>query len=417
MFADSRSVADWLRPGAAPFSPYSGTMYMSAGADSLSYKRLGKTLDLTGRTAPKLEFQFSGDVEPDWDWVVVEARDVTTDPNSDAWTTLAEVDTDGAGTADASLTTTSTGASCPEGLATDADAPHPFLLHYWSPTCEPHGTSGDWNAFTGSSGGWTKWTADLSAYAGKKVDIRISVITDWGTLGLGTWVDDLRVSDGATTLEFNDFETDLGGWTVGPPPPGTDVPTLGWTRRTEQFKEGGVVATDDTLYTGFGFEGINETARNEFMKRTLTHLGVLSPAPPAGGGGSVSVPVDVGGTVEATPTPAPAAQGQVQGAKAKSKRASAKIKSSRTLVSRKGAVSVRVNCAGDAGAVCRGTVKIVRGKASYGSKAFAVRAGKTATVKVSLRKSARTALTRGAVKTTVVVSGRGIAARQSVKLK
>ena len=62
-FASSRSVADWLRPGAAPFSPYSGTQYMSAGADSQAYKRLGKTLDLTGRTAPKLNFKFSGDVE------------------------------------------------------------------------------------------------------------------------------------------------------------------------------------------------------------------------------------------------------------------------------------------------------------------------------------------------------------------
>ena len=59
-FADSRSVADWLRPGAAPFSPYSGTQYFSAGADSTSYKRLGKTLDLTGRTAPKLNFKVSG---------------------------------------------------------------------------------------------------------------------------------------------------------------------------------------------------------------------------------------------------------------------------------------------------------------------------------------------------------------------
>ena len=75
--------------------------------------------------------------------MVVEARDVTTNPNSDAWTTLPEADTDGAGTADVSLTTTSTGDSCPEGLATDADAPHPFLLHYWSPTCEPTGTTGD----------------------------------------------------------------------------------------------------------------------------------------------------------------------------------------------------------------------------------------------------------------------------------
>ena len=105
---------------------------MSAGADSTSYKRLGKTLDLTAATTPKLQFKFSGDVEPDWDWVTVEVRDVTTDPNSDAWTTLPEADTDGAGTADTSLTTTSTGASCPEGLGSDADAPHPFLLHYWS---------------------------------------------------------------------------------------------------------------------------------------------------------------------------------------------------------------------------------------------------------------------------------------------
>ena len=108
------------------------------------------------------------------------------------------------------------------------------------------------------------------------------MITDWGTLGLGTWVDDVRVSNGSATLEFTDFETDLGGWTIGPPPAGTDVEINGWVRRTEQFKEGGVVATNDTLYTGFGFEGINESARNEFMKRTLTHLGVLPAAPPAG---------------------------------------------------------------------------------------------------------------------------------------
>ena len=71
-FADSRSVADWLRPGAAPFSPYSGTQYFSAGADSTSYKRLGKTLDLTGRTAPKLNFKVSADIEPAWDWMIVE---------------------------------------------------------------------------------------------------------------------------------------------------------------------------------------------------------------------------------------------------------------------------------------------------------------------------------------------------------
>jgi hypothetical protein len=397
-FASSRSVADWLRPGAAPFSPYSGTMYMSAGADSQAYKRFGKTLDLTGKTAPKLNFKFSGDVEPNWDWVVVEARDVTTDPNSDAWTTLPEADTDGAGP-DVSLTTQETGDSCPEGLATDADAPHPFLQHYWSDDCLPTGDTGTWNAFTGSSGGWTDWNVDLSAYAGKKVDLRISVITDWGTLGLGVWLDDLKLTDGATVLESNDFETGLGGWTVGPPPAGTDNPTNGWERRTEEFKEGGVVATDDTVYTGFGFEGINESARNEFMKRTLTHLGVLPTT-------SVSVPVDVGGTVEPTPTPTPEAaapppeaaapapttsEGGVLGAsKTKTLRASAKLKSAKTLrVSRSRTVSVRVNCSGDAGAVCRGTIEVLRGKTKLGTKKYTVRAGKTATVKVRV-KSAKT---------------------------
>ena len=119
----------------------------------------------------------------------------------------------------------------------------------------------------------------------------------------------------------------------------------------EQFKEGGVVATNDTLYTGFGFEGINESVRNEFMKRTLTHLGVLAAPPPDGGGGSNTGTVEVGGTVP----PQSTAQGGVAPATAKSKRATAKIKSSsRIKLDRKGRATVRVACTGDAGAVCRG---------------------------------------------------------------
>ena len=92
---------------------------------------------------------------------------------------------------------------------------------------------------------------------------------------------------------------------------------------------------------------------------------------------------------------------------------------------RKGRVAVRVNCTGDAGAVCRGTVKIMRGKSSYGSKNFAVKAGKTATVKVSLRKNAKSALKKAgkkAIKSTVVITGadsagQRINVRQAVKLK
>ena len=423
MFADSRSVADWLRPGAAPFSPYSGPQYMSAGADSQAYKRLGKTLDLTGATTPKLDFKISADVEEAWDWVVVEARDVTTNPNSDAWTTLAELDTDGAGDADTSLTTTSTGDSCPEGLGSDPDAPHPFLLHYWSLTCEPHGRTGDWNAFTGNTGGWASWTSDLSAFAGKKVDLRISVITDWGTLGLGTWVDDIRVTNGATTLDFTDFESSINGWTIGPPPAGTDIPLNGWTRRTEEFKEGGVVATNDTLFTGFGFEGINESARNEFMKRTLTHLGVLAtpPAPTpetardAGGG-----PAGRRGR-----PPATAAQAPSDSRGRETKHASAKIKSSRNLrVDRKGVIRVRVTCQGDAGSACTGTLQAHARQGDLRLQALLHQGGADGDREGPAQQSgAGDAEVSGkAAKATVVVSGKDsagskLSVRQAVKLK
>jgi immune inhibitor InhA-like protein len=392
LYADSRSVANWLRPGAAPFSPFSGANYMAAGADSAAYKRFGKTLDLTGAAAPRLNFKFSADVEQNWDWVVVEARDVSTDPNSDAWTTLPELDTDGAGSADTSLTTQTTGESCPEGLANGTNALHPFLLHYWSADCQPHGTTGDWNAFTGSSGGWKDWTVDLSAYAGKKVDLRISVITDWGTLGLGAWVDDWRLTDGAQTLDFNDFEQPLdASWQIGPPPAGTATPTNGWNRRGQEFIEGGVVATDDTVYTGFGFEGINESARTEFLRRTLAHLGVDVPAPVATAGKA---------------------------------RAYAKIKSARSLrADRRGRVSVRISGAGADGATAAGELRLASGSARYGSSRFSARAGETKTVRVTLSSGARAALRSGKALRAMLSasgadsSGASIAARQVISIR
>ena len=410
LFADSRIVADWLRPGSAPFAPFSGANYMSAGTDGRAYKRLGKVLDLTGATAPTLNFKVSADVEPEWDWVALEVRDVTTDPNSDAWTTLPEADTDGAGP-DTSLTTQSTGESCPEGLASSSDAPHPFLQQYWGPDCSPTGTTpnpGEWHALTGNSGGWQDWTADLSAYAGKRVEVRIAYITDWGTEGLGVWVDDWRLSDGATQLEFQDFEQPLDeSWLIGPPPEGSDPSATTWTRRGQEFTEGGVVATTDTVYTGFGFEGINESSRAAFLARTLGHLGVLPPAAvsEAGGGGAAGGGV-AGETVSS-----------------KAKRGWAKLKAGKTLRIRGGKVRVRMTCGGDAGAACKGTLKIRRGKVTLGSKRVTLAAGRTATVTVRLRAKALARMKRGkALRGRVVftgtdTSGARINALQVVRLK
>jgi hypothetical protein len=118
--------------------------------------------------------------------------------------------------------------------------------------------------------------ADLCAYAGKKIEVSISVTTDWGTLGLGVWVDDAKVTLDGAQSSFADFESDTGGWQLGPSPEGSANPVVGWERVTEEFQEGAVVATDDTVYSGFGFEGIRGAEkRKELMRGVLTHLGIL----------------------------------------------------------------------------------------------------------------------------------------------
>ena len=88
--------------------------------------------------------------------------------------------------------------------------------------------------------------------------------------GLGAFVDDVTLSTGETTS----FETGLDGWTVTGPPAGSSPNTNNWTRTTAAgFPEGAVVATPDTLYMGFGIEGIaTPAARNEVMRRSLEYL-------------------------------------------------------------------------------------------------------------------------------------------------
>ena len=79
-------------------------------------------------------------------------------------------------------------------------AVHPLLAHYQThnadDTCTPTGTTGVWNAASGNSNGWEQWSIDLSAYAGKQVEISIAYATDWSTQGLGVFVDDTTVSTG-----------------------------------------------------------------------------------------------------------------------------------------------------------------------------------------------------------------------------
>jgi hypothetical protein len=254
-FASAVGV-DWVRPGAAPFDPFTGTWYVYSGRSNESYKRLTRTVDLTSATTGRLDFKASFDIETDWDYLMVEAHEVGTD----AWTTLPELN---------GHTGTGTGESCASGWVNEL---HPFLAHYQGADCSPTGTTGTWNAATGASGGWQDWSVDLTPYAGRQVEVSITYVSDWETQGLGVFIDDPRVVVDGTTAAETSFEDDLGGWTVAGPPAGTAVATTDWARTQTAFDEGAVVVTRDTVYLGFGLEGLAPTVRNDLVARSMRHL-------------------------------------------------------------------------------------------------------------------------------------------------
>jgi hypothetical protein len=254
-FAGSAPIG-WVRPGGAPYDPHTGTYYLNSQAADRSYKRLTRTIDLTGASSAKLEFWTSYDTETDWDFQFVEAHTV----GQDDWTTLPDAN---------GHTSQGTGESCPAGWV---DAIHPHLAHYQGADCSPTGTTGSWNAATGNSGGWQKWSIDLSAYTGKQVEVSISYASDWGTQGIGSFLDDASVIVDGTATETS-FESDLGGWTVAGPPPGSPGNANDWARTTKAFEEGAGVTTDDSVWLGFGIEGLSTAEeRADFVKRSMKHL-------------------------------------------------------------------------------------------------------------------------------------------------
>ena len=252
----SRASAKWVRPG-GPFEPHTGANYVYSQIADISYKRLTRTVDLTGQSSGSLSFWISHHTEPAWDFAFVEAHTV----GQDDWRTLPDLN---------GHTSTSTGDSCAEGW----HDLHPFLAHYQTRaadgTCSPTGTTGSWNAASGNSGGWQQWSVDLSAFAGKQVEVSIAYVSDWSVQGLGVFVDDTAVSTGDTTS----FEDGLGGWTVSGAPAGSSPNANDFVRTTAAgFPEGAAVTTDDTVYFGFGFEGIAQPAtRTAVMGRAMSYL-------------------------------------------------------------------------------------------------------------------------------------------------
>ena len=104
-------------------------------------------------------------------------------------------------------------------------------------------------------------------------------MSDWGLQQFpGVFVDDIVVSTGEGSTSFEDDDDPTDGWTVPGAPPDPEgiegVNRNDWGRRGGLgIKEGAAVATPDTLYMGFGLEGITGAdTRKGVMQRAVDYL-------------------------------------------------------------------------------------------------------------------------------------------------
>ena len=251
--------------GVNPLGPVEGRRYAGALHADSSYQRLGRTIDLTdvsAAEAPTLSMSLSFSTTVTFHSVILEAAPSGTDD----WTTLP--DSRGG-------TTKSPPSPCSEDLLTT----HPFLLHYLTPSipCAPRGTTGEWNAFSGESGGWRNVSFDLSRYAGRPIDVKISYVANTvigGKTGIGVFVDDTRVTTTAGVLDADGFEGDTSFWTVQGPPAGSP-PANGsnFAISTELIGVTASVATADTVLFGYGIEALaTPQERADALGRAIEHL-------------------------------------------------------------------------------------------------------------------------------------------------
>ena len=114
---------------------------------------------------------------------------------------------------------------------------------------------------------------------GPQVEVSITSLSDWGFQQFpGVFIDDVQVSTGQGNTSFEDDADPTDGWTVAGAPQdaqGIEGPNRNdWVRRGGLgIKEGAAVATDDSLYMGFGLEGVTGAdTRNQIMDRAIQYL-------------------------------------------------------------------------------------------------------------------------------------------------
>ncbi len=191
--------------------------------------------------------------------MIVEAHTV----GQDDWTTLPEA---------GGRTNSGVPAECAVGFLIQE---HPFLSHYLTQgdPCTATGSSGAWNRMTGNSDGWQQVSFDLSAYAGRQVEVSISYVTDPGSGGAGVFVDETTLTIGGQVVETEGFETGPGVWSIPGAPPGSPPNTGDF--RIGPPTTGASVTTKDTVMLGYGIEQIaNPAERAQVLKNIVRYLGV-----------------------------------------------------------------------------------------------------------------------------------------------
>ncbi|MFF8846942.1 M14 family zinc carboxypeptidase [Streptomyces sp. NPDC015127] len=263
-FPQFSSAAAGDYPGVRmPFSPYEGDWYAAASHRNASWMRLTRTIDLSGTSAadaPALDLRLSYNTEPGYDNAVFEVHTV----GQDDWTTLPDA---------RGGTSTTVPTQCDGGFYV---AMHPFLRHYLTvgpDGCTARGTTGNWNSFTGASDGWRAASFDLSAYAGKRIEVAVSYVTDPSDGGKGIFVDDTRLVTAGAGQDAEGFETSLGPWAVAGPPQGSPALRGNWTRSQDLYPSAAAVTTRDSVLIGFGLEHVPAAAdRARIIGRALGAL-------------------------------------------------------------------------------------------------------------------------------------------------
>ncbi len=142
--------------------------YWGGEADELD-SNMVTSVDLTGKTSATLTFDAWYDTEEKWDFAFVQVSE----DGGNTWKSLGNSNT--------------RSDVVPEG--------YPTILNSMP-------------GFTGKSNGWQAQSFDLSAYANKKIQLRIRYATDWGTSHVGFFADNIKVvADGQTVVEDGAEET------------------------------------------------------------------------------------------------------------------------------------------------------------------------------------------------------------------